>query len=242
MNYKIIENKQIAHKVYKMTLAGDTSQITSAGQFVNIKIPNYYLRRPISISTYDKKSLTIIYKVLGNGTEELTGYKMGQQLDLLVGLGNGFNIKVNTNSPLVVGGGVGVPPLYKLTLDLIEKGAKPTVILGFNTKEDVFYKKEFENLKNTSVYVATLDGSFGTKGNVLDIIKDNSIKADYLFTCGPVPMLRALSELEVKGQFSFEERMGCGFGGCVGCTHKTNEGYKRICLEGPVLNKEEIIW
>ncbi len=243
-NYKIAENKQIAHQVYKMTLLGDTSLIKNAGQFVNIKIPNYYLRRPISISNYDNKSITLIYKILGNGTKYLSTFKKGDNLDLLVGLGNGFDTNVKTYKPLIVGGGVGVPPLYRLTTELIKKGVNPIVVLGFNSKEDVFYKKEFENLENTKVYIATLDGTLGTKGNVIDVIKNinKTTNPDYLFTCGPIPMLKALSKLSVKGQFSFEERMGCGFGGCMGCTHKTKEGYKRICLEGPVLNKEEIIW
>ncbi len=241
MNYKIIEHKQIAHQVYQMSLLGDTSQITNSGQFVNIKLPNYYLRRPISISSYDNTSITLIYKVLGKGTADLTNYKSGDHLDLLVGLGNGFDTTVDTQRPLIVGGGVGVPPLYNLTKELITKGAKPIVVLGFNTKDEVFYKDEFERL-GVEVYIATLDGTMGVKGNVIDVIKSTSIKGDYLFTCGPIPMLRALSELGIEGQFSFEERMGCGFGGCMGCTHKTKQGYKRICLEGPVLHKQEIIW
>lgn len=241
--YTIESNTEIANLVYKMIVRGETGAITMAGQFVNIAIEGFFLRRPISICDYDNDSITLIYKVVGGGTKVLSTYKKDKEIDLLVGLGYGFDVSESTQKPLLIGGGVGVPPLYRLAKDLKEKGIMPSVVLGFSSSVDVFYKKEFEDLLGKDrVVVATIDGSMGVKGLVTDAIKYKSINYDYTFSCGPIPMLRAISELEADGQLSFEERMGCGFGGCMGCTHETKQGYKRICKEGPVLRKSEILW
>lgn len=239
--YTIGENTKIAKDVYFMTLYGDTSFITAPGQFINIELEGFYLRRPISICDWDKEKILIIYKVVGAGTEKMAQMKAGEKLDVLTGLGNGFTINADTEKPLVIGGGVGTPPMYNLAKQLIQNGQKPTVILGFGTKDDVFYEDEFKAL-GCEVYVTTNDGSYGTKGFVTDVIKKLD-DYDYFYTCGPEPMLKAIyNATECSGQLSFEERMGCGFGGCMGCSCKTVTGYKRICKEGPILLKEDIIW
>ena len=239
--YKILENKKIAFKVYKMILEGDTSYITRPGQFINIEIDGFYLRRPISVCDWDEKTITIIYKVVGNGTEKLSTYKNGETLDILTGLGNGFEILKSGEKPLLIGGGVGTPPMYGLCKKLIDKNTKPIVILGFTSYQDVFYEEEFKKL-GADVYISTNDGSYGTKGFVTDIIKDLE-EYTYYYACGPEPMLKAVyNTTNSNGELSFEERMGCGFGACMGCTCKTKYGNKRICKDGPVLEKEEIIW
>ncbi len=239
--YTVLENKNIAKDVYRMVLEGDTSFITAPGQFINIEIQGYYLRRPISICDWDDKTITIIYKVLGHGTEKMSRMPAGEKLDILTGLGNGFTPKKGSVKPLVVGGGVGTPPMYGLAKALIAQGLKPMVVLGFASKEDVFYEEEFKAL-GCDVYIATNDGSYGTNGFVTDVIK-NLEDFDYFYACGPMPMLKATAlATTVSGQLSFEERMGCGFGGCMGCSCKTLTGNKRICKEGPVMLKEEILW
>ena len=239
--YTVLENKKIAKDVFLMVLEGDTQYITAPGQFINILVEGFYLRRPISICDWDDKTITIIYKVVGKGTEAMAEMLPGKKLDILTGLGNGFTAKEGSEKPLVIGGGVGAPPMYGVAKHLMEKGAKPTVILGFTSKDDVFYEEEFKAL-GCDVYVTTNDGSYGTKGFVTDVIK-NLEGYDYFYTCGPLPMLKAVAMgTECSGQLSFEERMGCGFGGCMGCSCKTLTGNKRICTEGPVLLKEEIIW
>ena len=239
--YTVLENKKIAKDVFLMVLEGDTQYITAPGQFINILVEGFYLRRPISICDWDDKTITIIYKVVGKGTEAMAEMLPGKKLDILTGLGNGFTAKEGSEKPLVIGGGVGAPPMYGVAKHLIEKGAKPTVILGFTSKDDVFYEEEFKAL-GCEVYVTTNDGSYGTKGFVTDVIK-NLEGYDYFYTCGPLPMLKAVAMgTEWSGQLAFEERMGCGFGGCMGCSCKTLTGNKRICTEGPVLLKEEIIW
>ncbi len=239
--YTVLENKKIAKDVFLMVLEGDTQYITAPGQFINILVEGFYLRRPISICDWDDKTITIIYKVVGKGTEAMAEMKAGKKLDILTGLGNGFTAQEGSEKPLVIGGGVGAPPMYGVAKHLVEKGAKPTVILGFTSKDDVFYEEEFKAL-GCDVYVTTNDGSYGTKGFVTDVIK-NLEGYDYFYTCGPLPMLKAVAmATECSGQLSFEERMGCGFGGCMGCSCKTLTGNKRICTEGPVLLKEEIIW
>ena len=236
---KIISNKKIAKDVYKLELFGDVSSVTAPGQFVNIKIDGLFLRRPISVCNCENNTLTIIYKVVGKGTEILSKMDNGE-LDVLVGLGNGYNTTLSGDTPILLGGGVGVPPLYMLAKNLIAQGKKVTVIIGFNTKEEVFYENEFNQL-GAKVIVTTVDGTYGLKGFVTDAVKDLSYS--YFYTCGPEPMLKAVyRSLKSNGQFSFEERMGCGFGACMGCSCKTITGYKRICKEGPVLEKEEIIW
>lgn len=236
----VLENKPLTDLVWRLRLRADTSAVTAPGQFVNLKLPGLYLRRPISICDWDETSLTLIYKVVGQGTEEMTGFMPGSAVDTLVGLGNGYDLTKAGDAPLLIGGGVGVPPLYGLARALIAQGKTVTVILGFNTKDEIFYEDEFRAL-GAAVRVATADGSYGTKGFVTDVMKDLSYS--YFYTCGPGPMFRAIEACAVTGgQFSFEERMGCGFGACMGCTCKTKYGYKRICKDGPVLEREEIVW
>lgn len=240
--YTILSNEPLTPAVYRMVLEGDTQYITRSGQFINIELEGKFLRRPISVSDYDDKSVTIIYKVVGRGTEQMKGMVAGQKLDILTGLGNGFNTENSGNRPLLVGGGVGVPPMYNLCKRLLSEGKRPVVIIGFNTKEEVFYYEEFKALC-VDVYCSTADGSFGSKGFVTDVIRGEGLEFDYLYTCGPLPMLKALYDATtVDGEYSFEERMGCGFGACMGCTCKTKYGNKRICKDGPVLKRDEIIW
>jgi dihydroorotate dehydrogenase electron transfer subunit len=238
--FKITENIALTKTVYKMKLSGDVSDITSSGQFVNIKLDGFYLRRPISVCDCENGILTIIYKVVGKGTEKMSEMEVGTELSILTGLGNGYNTEISGEKPVLIGGGVGVPPLYMLAKKLIAEGKKVTVILGFNTKEEIFCEDDFKAL-GADVIVATADGSYGVKGFVTDALKD--VDYTYFYTCGPEPMLKALYKAtSTSGQFSFEERMGCGFGACMGCSCKTITGYKRICKEGPVLKKEEILW
>lgn len=238
--FTIVSNNKIAEGVYKMILNGDTSAITAPGQFVNIKLSGFFLRRPISVCDYDEKTLTLIYKTVGSGTEKMSGLKPGVCLDLLVGLGNGYDISKSGEKPLLIGGGVGVPPLYNLCRRLVEQGKRVTVILGFNSRNDVFFEEEFKSL-GAEVHVATADGSWGEKGFVTDVMK--KIDSTYFYACGPEPMFRAIDKIAAtSGQFSFEERMGCGFGACMGCSCKTLTGNKRVCREGPVMEREEILW
>ena len=238
--YEILSNEKIALNVYKMILCGDTSAITASGQFVNLKLDGKFLRRPISICDYDDKTITIIYKVVGTGTEQMCEMSAGEKIDILVGLGNGYNLDKSGDRPLLLGGGVGVPPMYNLCKKLIEQGKKVSVVLGFNTKEEVFLEEDFKAL-GADVTVTTADGSYGIKGFVTDAMKE--IDYTYFFTCGPMPMFKAIEATAVtSGQYSFEERMGCGFGACMGCSCKTKYGNKRICKDGPVLEREEIKW
>lgn len=237
--YKVESNEKIAKSVYKMVLSGDTSAITRPGQFINIKVPDKYLRRPISVCDFDAETVTVIYKVVGEGTKIMSEMEKGISLDVLTGLGNGFDAGKSGDRPLLIGGGVGVPPLYNLAKKLKAEGKTVTVILGFNTSDEVFLKEEFEKI--ATVYLTTADGSEGQKGFVTDAME--GIDYDYIYTCGPQAMLRAVyDKAKTGGQFSFEERMGCGFGACMGCSCKTKYGAKRICKDGPVLEKEEIIW
>ena len=238
--FKITSNEKIARDIFKMTLAGDTSAITAPGQFVNIKLDGFFLRRPISVCDCVGENLTLIYKTVGHGTEQMSRVAAGDELDLLTGLGNGYNTKISGGSPLLVGGGVGVPPMYMLCRKLISEDKNVTVVLGFNSKDDVFYENEFRAL-GADVHISTADGTYGTKGFVTDVIKD--LQYTFFYTCGPEPMFRAMHKImKTPGQYSFEERMGCGFGACMGCSCKTLTGNKRICKEGPVMESEEIIW
>ncbi|MBO7218231.1 MAG: dihydroorotate dehydrogenase electron transfer subunit [Clostridia bacterium] len=239
--FTVETNKKIAKDVFEMTLSGDTSDITATGQFVNIKLSGMFLRRPISVCDFDTNYLKLIYKVVGHGTEYMSFLQKGAELDILTGLGNGYDTEKSGDSPLLIGGGVGVPPMYALAKKLVKEGKNVSVILGFNSKDDVFYEDEFKAL-GCKVFVATADGTHGQKGFVTDCL---NLVGDYthFYTCGPEPMLKALYKAtETSGQFSFEERMGCGFGACMGCSCKVITGYKRICKEGPVLVKEEILW
>ena len=238
--FEIIENRPLTKSVYLMRLAGDTSDISASGQFVNIKLDGFFLRRPISVCDSENGVLTLIYKVVGKGTEYMSELPLGAKLDILTGLGNGYDLSASGEKPLLVGGGVGVPPLYKLAKELVKAGKKVTVILGFNTKNEVFWEDEFTKIGANTI-VATVDGSYGVRGFVTDAMKN--VDYTYFYSCGPEPMLKALYNASVTdGEMSFEERMGCGFGACMGCSCKTVTGNKRICKEGPVLKKEDIIW
>ena len=237
--FTLVENKCIAKNTYLWVLEGDISDITAPGQFVNIKLEGFYLRRPISVCDAEGGRLTIIFKAVGEGTEKMAAAKCGEEFLVLTGLGNGYDTSMSGDKPLLIGGGAGVPPMYMLAKKLISEGKKPTVILGFNTAEEVFYTEEFAAV-GCEVIVATADGSVGIKGFVTDAM---DIEYTYFYTCGPEPMLKAIYTKSVtSGQCSFEERMGCGFGACMGCSCKTKYGNKRICRDGPVLVKEEIIW
>ncbi len=238
--YEIKSNKKLTDSIFEMVLIGDTTSITAPGQFINIKLDGFYLRRPISICDYDDTSITIIYKVVGSGTEAMSKMNSGEKLDVLCGLGNGFDTTKALDKPVLIGGGVGVPPMYNLCKKLILENKKVTVILGFNKKDEIFYEDEFRKL-GADVKVTTVDGSYGIKGFVTDALKETDYS--YFFTCGPMPMFKAIeSTATTSGQYSFEERMGCGFGACMGCSCKTKYGNKRICKDGPVLTREEIIW
>ena len=237
--FRILSNTALTDTVYKMVLAGDTSAITASGQFVNIQLTGKFLRRPISVCDYDSETLTIVYKVVGHGTAQMAAMTPGEELDVLTGLGNGYDLSVSGDHPVLLGGGVGVPPMYNLAKKLVAQGKKVSVILGFNTKAEIFYEEEFKAL-GCQVTVTTVDGSYGKKGFVTDALPENYT---YFYTCGPEPMLKAVYRAtNTSGQMSFEERMGCGFGACMGCSCKTLTGYKRICKEGPVMRKEEILW
>ena len=237
--FKILSNEALTDSVYKMVLVGDTSAITAPGQFVNIALSGLYLRRPISVCDVEGDKLTIIYKAVGKGTRQMAQMQVGS-LDILTGLGNCYDLSLSGEKPVLLGGGVGVPPMYLLAKKLIKDGKKVQVILGFNTKSEVFYENEFKAL-GCSVTVTTVDGSYGEKGFVTDVLRE--MDYSYFYTCGPEPMLKAVYKAsKTSGQMSFEKRMGCGFGACMGCSCKTITGYKRICKEGPVMKKEEILW
>ncbi len=237
--FEIVSNKALTASVYRMELRGDTSAITAPGQFVNIQLDGMYLRRPISVCDVRGDILTIVYKVVGKGTEAMSRMATGK-LDILTGLGNGYDLTLAGEKPVLLGGGVGVPPMYLLARKLREQGKEVCVILGFNTKDEIFYEQEFKAL-GCAVTVTTVDGSYGLKGFVTDALK--TMDYTHFYTCGPEPMLKAVYRASVtSGQMSFEERMGCGFGACMGCSCKTLTGYKRICKDGPVMMKEEILW
>lgn len=237
--FKIVENVKITENVYKMRLIGDADDITACGQFINIKLDGLYLRRPISVCDKVGDCVTIIYKAVGKGTEKMSKMQVGECLDVLSGLGNGYDLTCSGDKPLLIGGGVGVPPLYMLAKELRAKGKSVSVILGFNTLKEVFYENEFKAL-GCNVTVTTVDGSYGVKGFVTNALPNDY---SYFYSCGPEPMLKAVYKAtKTSGEMSFEKRMGCGFGACMGCSCKTITGYKRICKEGPVMKKEEILW
>ena len=240
MRFILTENTALTPLVYRMRLAGDTSAIVKPGQFVQVQLPGFYLRRPISVCDWDGTGLTLVYKLVGEGTRAMAELAPGAELDLLTGLGNGFDTAACGDKPLLIGGGVGLPPMIGLCRTLLEAGKHPTVLAGFNTAGEVFLQDAAEALGAPFV-LATMDGSAGVKGLVTDAMKE--LDFDSVCACGPLPMLKAVwGAADVPGQFSFEERMGCGFGACMGCTVKTKNGYKRICKDGPVLMREEILW
>lgn len=238
--FEIVSNIALTESVFQMVLKGDTAAITAPGQFVNIQLEGLYLRRPISVCDVDGDKLTIVYKAVGKGTEQMSRMVAGEKLDILTGLGNGYDLSLSGDKPVLLGGGVGVPPMYLLAKKLLKQGKKVSVILGFNTKSEIFYEQEFKKL-GCDVTVTTVDGSYGTKGFVTTALEE--MDYSYFYTCGPEPMLKAVYKASnTSGQMSFEKRMGCGFGACMGCSCKTLTGYKRICKEGPVMKKEEILW
>ena len=238
--FNVISNEKIARDVFRMCLRGDTSEIRVPGQFVNFALDGFYLRRPISVCDWDEQTLTVIYKTVGLGTEHMALLRPCDVLDTLTGLGNGYDLSKSGQNPLLIGGGVGVPPLYALAKRLYLQGKHVSAVIGFNTAEEVFLEKELARFCD-SIIVTTADGTVGTRGFVTDAMRD--LDYSYFYTCGPEPMLRAVDRCaKSSGQFSFEERMGCGFGACMGCSCKTKYGNKRICKDGPVLEREEIIW
>lgn len=240
VDFTIIENKHLTRDVCLMLLSGDTSAIRAPGQFINLSLTGFTLRRPISICDYDENQITLIYKTVGKGTAAMEKMKVGETIDALVGLGNGFDTAKSGETPLLIGGGVGIPPLYNLCKKLIAEKKIPTVVMGFNTKDEVFFEREFASL-GCNVFITTVDGSYGSQGFVTDIMP--KIDYSYFYTCGPMPMFRAIEKVVLtSGQYSFEERMGCGFGVCMGCSMKTKSGSKRVCTDGPVFDREEIIW
>ena len=240
--YTVLSNEPLTGSVWRMILGGDTQWITAPGQFVNIALEGRYLRRPISVCDYDERTITLIYKVVGDGTAQMSRMAPGVRIDLLTGLGNGFSTDADTRRPLLVGGGVGVPPLYNLARRLLAEGREVQVVLGFNTAAEVFYADEFRAL-GCDVTVATADGSAGVAGFVTTAIAARGLDFDYFYACGPLPMLRAVDKAaKTDGQLSFEERMGCGFGACMGCSWRTKNGSKRICKDGPVLERGELLW
>lgn len=240
--FTLEHTRQLTADTYEMVLSGDTSAITAPGQFVNIALPGKFLRRPISICNWAKGSLLLLVRVAGAGTRELVRCVPGTELDTLSGLGNGFDLAGCPQHPILIGGGVGIAPLFGLAGRLLEQGVTPTVALGFRTAKDAFYLEEFANL-GCRLFLATEDGSLGSKGFVTDLVKA-APECDSAFVCGPTPMLKAVHALSqlAGGQYSFEARMACGFGACVGCTIQTANGPKRVCKDGPVFQKEEILW
>lgn len=242
--FVIEENRQVSPRTRFIRLRGDVDALGAPGQFVNISIPGKYLRRPVSVNRFFRKEneLHLLYNVVGEGTEILSEMQPGSQLDILVGLGNGFSIPGNISHPLLLGGGIGAAPLLQLAYELVANGKKPVAVIGYNTEADSFgIEKELRDMGVAS-YVATVDGSVGTRGFVTDVIREKGLTFDYFYACGPMPMLRAVSALPVEGELSLECRMGCGFGACMCCSLETVDGAKRICKDGPVFKKSELIW
>lgn len=235
--FKIISNDEIAKDVYKLVIKGNTLGYEKPGVFAELSVRECFLKRPISISKCERDHLTLVFRAVGKGTKIMSGWQVGNEIELLGPLGNGYEILGDVKTPIVIGGGIGIPPLLGLVDKMIKKGIKPKAILGFNTKDEIFYEKEFkEILRDLEIY--TIDGSYGNKGFVTEAFE----QAEYIYACGPMPMLKAIDGKCKSGQFSLEARMGCGFGACMGCSIETTKGSKRVCKEGPIFNKEEILW
>ena len=235
---EVVDNINVKNDIYLLTLSGDVSEIKNSGEFAELKLNNYYLRRPISIHDVENNTVKFLYKVLGHGTRDLTKYKKGDKIPTILGLGNGF-INKDSKKPLLIGGGIGMAPLYKLAKDFTNKGIKPTIILGFKNREEVCYVEEFSKYGN--VIVTTDDGTYGYKGNPVSYLKENNVDYDYYYACGPQIMLKFLTLYSLNGEVSLEARMGCGFGACMGCSIETKNGVKRVCKEGPVFYSSEVI-
>lgn len=243
--YEVVANRQLTHKTWVMTLRGDTSALTAPGQFVNVAVPGLYLRRPISVCDYshEQGTVTLLYDTVGDGTRAMSRMAPGTRVELLNGLGNGFSTDTGAKRPLLLGGGIGCAPLLGLSKALKLKGAEPVAILGYNTAADSFGMDRWFEQAGIEAHIATVDGSAGTRGFVTDVILSKGIAGDYFHACGPMPMLRALcTSLPLPGEVSIESRMGCGFGVCMCCSVQTADGAKRICKDGPVFRKEELIW
>ena len=237
---KVTGNAKIAENTYEMRLSGDFSSITAPGQFVNFAVEGCYLRRPISVCDVENGILAVVYKTVGKGTEIMSRIRPGETMDVLSGLGNGYDVGEGGERPLLIGGGAGVPPMYMLCKALVRAGARPVAVLGFNSRNEVFYEDEFK-AAGAETHVTTVDGSYGIKGYVTDVI--GKLDYTYFYACGPEAMFKAVEKtVKSDGEYSFEERMGCGFGACMGCSCKTKYGSKRICKDGPVLKRGEIIW
>ena len=238
--FEIASKRNLAPGVYEMVLRGASTEDCTPGRFVQLKLDSFYLRRPISVCDAEDGKLTLVYKTVGRGTEAMAQYASGKHIDVLTGLGNGYDLDRSGDRPLLIGGGAGVPPMYLLARRLIAQGKRPTVILGFNRAEEIFYAERFRELGIETI-IATADGSVGVKGFVTDAME--GLDYTYTYACGPEPMLKAVyNRASTSGEYSFEERMGCGFGACMGCSCETKYGNKRICKDGPVLTKEEIVW
>lgn len=238
--FEIVSNRNLAPGVYEMVLRGASTEDCTPGRFVQLKLDSFYLRRPISVCDAEDGKLTLVYKTVGRGTEAMAQYESGKRIDVLTGLGNGYDLDRSGDRPLLIGGGAGVPPMYLLARRLLAQGKRPTVILGFNRAEEIFYADRFHELGMETI-IATADGSVGVKGFVTDAME--GLDYTYTYACGPEPMLKAVyNRASTSGEYSFEERMGCGFGACMGCSCETKYGNKRICKDGPVLTKEEIVW
>ena len=238
--FEIASKRNLAPGVYEMVLRGASTEDCTPGRFVQLKLDSFYLRRPISVCDAEDGKLTLVYKTVGRGTEAMAQYESGKRIDVLTGLGNGYDLDRSGDRPLLIGGGAGVPPMYLLARRLIAQGKRPTVILGFNRAEEIFYEEQFRALGIETI-IATADGSCGVKGFVTDAME--GLDYTYTYACGPEPMLKAVyNRASTSGEYSFEERMGCGFGACMGCSCETKYGNKRICKDGPVLTKEEIVW
>ncbi len=235
--FEIIENTKLTNDVYKMRIKGNTDAIKHSGEFLELKLDSKFLRRPFSINDYDENSITILYKILGQGTKEMTKYEIGKKVNAIIGLGNGFD-ENKSKKPLLIGGGIGIAPLYNLGKKFNELGINPTFILGFKNKDEIFYLEEFKSLGK--VIVTTDDGTFGYKGNAVSYLKENNLDFDYYYACGPLVMLKYLSLYNANGDLSLEARMGCGFGACMGCSIETKDGVKRVCKEGPVFSAKEV--
>lgn len=238
--FMVLKNYPIIQGVYKLVLSGDTSAIVNPGQFVDIQVKGHFLRRPFSVCDWDKETVTVVYRTIGKGTKDLAAAVPGEGLDVLTGLGNGFDTSLSGNTPLLVAGGSGVPMMYALAKKFIAEGKTVTAVLGYRSVHDIFLADDIRHL-GVNVHITTEDGSLGTKGFVTDVMKD--LDYSYFYTCGPEAMFEAIDKVaKTSGQFSFEARMGCGYGACMGCTCETKYGAKRICKDGPVLVREEIVW
>ncbi len=236
---RILSNSQVGKETYQIRLEAKDEFLSLPGQFCEVALPGFYLRRPLSIFDQEKNTITFLYKILGEGTKSLSKMKVGDNLDVLLNLGNGFSLD-KSSSPLLIGGGIGVAPLYFLAKEFKKQHKNVKFLLGFKNKEEALLLEEFSQLGE--VYLTSDDGTLGEKGNPVTYLGNHSLDFDFFYACGPLVMLKYLSRTPFYGEVSLEARMGCGFGACMGCSIKTTEGFKRVCKEGPVFKKEEVIY